>query len=430
MGIRTDKDWRQTLIFLTSVLLVVAVFTSRALLSIGLAAFVLATCVHRGFGAQLRRFITHPLLAGISLLFFIPALSGLWSDNGHEWFRWVRIKLPLFVLPLCFAGPWQLSERRWQLLGGLFLLLTAAGCCWSLAQYITDYAAIHQGYLRAKVFATPLENDHVRYSLLVCFGVICACLLLHLCTDRRLRWPLVFCIVFFTVYLHILSARTGLAGLYIFFALYALYFLRRRRGRWAWPLLAAVVLLPLLAWLALPTFRNRLRYVAYDLSLVRRSAYTPGTSDGDRMLSLRAGWDILKEHPLGVGSGDVVDQTHAWYAKNLPRMLEGDKLYPSSEWLLYGDAAGWPGAIIFTAVMLLPFLEKRLRLRIFWISLNIIAAFSLLFDIGLETQFGVFIYAFILLWWWKWLHTERHAEINHDRSILDNHHLPQRSTKH
>jgi len=32
-------------------------------------------------------------------------------------------------------------------------------------------------------------------------------------------------------------------------------------------------------------------------------------------------------------------------------------------------------------------------------------AFSLLFDIGLEAQFGVFIYAFMLLWWWKWLST-------------------------
>ena len=25
------------------------------------------------------------------------------------------------------------------------------------------------------------------------------------------------------------------------------------------------------------------------------------------------------------------------------------------------------------------------------------------FDIGLEVQFGIFIYSFIVLWWWKWL---------------------------
>jgi hypothetical protein len=34
--------------------------------------------------------------------------------------------------------------------------------------------------------------------------------------------------------------------------------------------------------------------------------------------------------------------------------------------------------------------------------LNIIAAFSFLFDIGLEVQFGVFIYSFLVLWLWKW----------------------------
>jgi len=30
---------------------------------------------------------------------------------------------------------------------------------------------------------------------------------------------------------------------------------------------------------------------------------------------------------------------------------------------------------------------------------------SLLFDIGLEVQFGVFIYSFVVLWCWKWLET-------------------------
>jgi hypothetical protein len=428
MGIRTDKDWRPTLIFFAFVLLLVAVFTSRALLSAGLFLFVIPCCVHRDFGQQLRRFITNPLLVGMALLFLIPALSGLWSENGHEWLRWTRIKLPLLLLPLAFAGNWQLGPKQWQQLAFLFLLMIAGGCCWSLGQYFSDYTAIHEGYLKAKVFATPLKNDHVRFSLVVCMGVICACLLLQRTERRWLQILLLLAVAFFTVYLHILSARTGLISLYIFYIIYLIYFVQRHRK--AWPLLAVLVLLPAAAWWVLPTFRNRVRYVVYDLSFVRRDAYLPGTSDGSRALSLKAGWAILQEHPLGVGSGDVVDKTHGWYRDHVPGMLDSDKLYPSSEWLLYGDAAGWPGAILFTAVMLVPFFEKRLRMRIFWISLNIIAAFSLLFDIGLETQFGVFIYAFIILWWWKWLQKESNAEINHELPIFNNHHLPERGGKH
>ena len=48
-------------------------------------------------------------------------------------------------------------------------------------------------------------------------------------------------------------------------------------------------------------------------------------------------------------------------------------------------------------------LAKELKKNIFWISLNIFIAFSYLFDIGLEVQYGVFIHAFMLLWWYKWL---------------------------
>jgi hypothetical protein len=84
-------------------------------------------------------------------------------------------------------------------------------------------------------------------------------------------------------------------------------------------------------------------------------------------------------------------------------MLDSDKLLPSSEWLVYGGAAGWPGVLFLTIVMFVPFFIQPIHHRFFWLCLNIISAFSLLFDIGLEVKFGVFIYTFLVLWWWKWM---------------------------
>jgi hypothetical protein len=91
-------------------------------------------------------------------------------------------------------------------------------------------------------------------------------------------------------------------------------------------------------------------------------------------------------------------------------MLESDKLYPSSEWLIYGAAAGWLGVLVFTGVMLAPLFIKTKTNHFFWISLNSILALSFLFDIGLEVQFGVFLYAFVVLWWWKWLSPENNRD--------------------
>ena len=97
----------------------------------------------------------------------------------------------------------------------------------------------------------------------------------------------------------------------------------------------------------------------------------------------------------------MLQKTKDWYNLNAPAIHPSDQIYPSSEWLLYGDSAGWTGIILFTIIMLIPLFEKNIKERFFWFVLNIISAFSLLFDVGLETQFGVFIYSFLILTLWK-----------------------------
>ena len=87
-------------------------------------------------------------------------------------------------------------------------------------------------------------------------------------------------------------------------------------------------------------------------------------------------------------------------------MQSTDKILPSSEWMMYGSGVGWPGFILFSFIMLVPFFIKQLIKNMTWWMLNIFMASSYLFDIGLEVQYGVFIHAFILLWWYKWLQTQ------------------------
>jgi hypothetical protein len=73
---------------------------------------------------------------------------------------------------------------------------------------------------------------------------------------------------------------------------------------------------------------------------------------------------------------------------------------------MYGAGCGIPGFIIFTAVMCIPFLT-RIKDRLHWWILNSTAAFSFVADIGLEVQYGVFVYCLIVLWWWKRAETEK-----------------------
>jgi len=165
-----------------------------------------------------------------------------------------------------------------------------------------------------------------------------------------------------------------------------------------------IVAMPVIAWFLFPTFQNRIRYNVYDISNIRENKYVPGANDGNRILSLKAGWNVLEDHPFGVGA-DVVQKTYQWYDRNAPQMSNSEKLFPSSEPLMYAGFAGWAGFFLFFVIMVLPFFERVKKNYSFWFSLNLIMSLSFLFDIGLEAQFGVFIYAFTVLWWWKWFNT-------------------------
>jgi O-antigen ligase len=405
MGIRTDKALRQPLIFFSIVLMLVALFTSRVLLSVGTISFLLLTCLHTDIIKQFSTFLKAPLLIGMSLLFFLPAVSGLWSEDQVQWLRWVRIKLPLFLLPLAFAGNWQLSKRQWTIISYAFIILVFLGCCWSLGQYLSRYQDINESYLRAKSIPTLLENDHIRFSLLVCIAIITAVFLLRKTGSRIGRFCLSALSIFLAIYLHVLFARTGLIAFYLFLFSGLFYLILSRHKKMAVVLIFACCLMPLVAFLLLPTFQNRVRYMIYDFSHIRANKYLPGSNDGTRLISLKAGWHVLKENPLGVGAGDVVNESFTWYEVNMPQMPEKDKIYPASEWLLYGGVAGWPGVVLFSGIMFLPLFVYS-KDRFFWINITLVSASSLLFDVGLETQFGVFIYAFVVLWWWKWLKTK------------------------
>ncbi len=397
----TAESLRQRFLFICMAGMLLSLFFSRAGLSIFMMLFVVVALLHQGFLLQVKKAFQNGLLLGMSLLFFIPFVSGLWSSNGEEWSSVVRIKLPLLVLPIAFAGGWQLPQHRWLQLAFLFLIFLFAGTLWSTFYYLQNLAEVHESYLKAKTLLTPLKNDHVRFSWLVAAGALLCALLLQI--QKRLQILLIVLMVWFAVYLHLLSARTGLFSFYIMLGGYAIwYMVQQKNASKSFWLLGVLSLLPLMAYFTLPTFQNRIKYFIYDYSFIKSGAYLPGANDGARAQSYKAGWQILKDHPWGIGAGDVKDEANKWYMQNIPGIVETDKLLPSSEWLLYGGFAGWPGLLLFTIIMLLPLYFAPPQHRIYWWLLTGTLALSFLADVGLEVQYGVFIYSFFVLWWWKW----------------------------
>ncbi|HKB43633.1 MAG TPA: O-antigen ligase family protein, partial [Chitinophagaceae bacterium] len=362
----TYRDrWKHTIIFILVIIMMASFFFSRALLSLTMMVFVLFCFFHRDIKSHIRNFFSSPLLWSMSLLFFLPLLSGLWSEDKKEWLDIVRIKLPLLFLPLAFAGPPdsyrdQFSKKQWEWLAFIFIALVTAGTVWSMFHYVTNMTAVHEEYLHAKTMITPLINDHVRFSWVVSVSVFLSAWFLFLKRkeNKLVAWVLLMITLWLILFLHILAARTGLLSFYlfIFFIIFWLIF-KKAKPLYAIILFAIVISLPLAAYFLLPTFQNRVKYFLHSQAYFKDAHYLQGSNDAIRVISLKAGWNIMNEHPVkGVGFGDVLAETKKWYNIHYPQMIEEEKIYPGSEWIMYGVGCGWPGLLVFAFVMIIPFL--------------------------------------------------------------------------
>jgi O-antigen ligase len=400
------NKYRVHVLFYCFISMLIALFFSRAMLSVFIAIFFAASFCHSELKKQVKQFFSTPLLWGISLLFLIPLLSGLWSDDKKEWLDIIRIKMPLLFLPLAFAGPFHFTKKLWQWLAVFFTWIITAATVWVFFHYLNNFSEINEGYLKAKTIITPLENDHVRFSWLVCIAALLSgWLFVQLNKENKTAsWLMVVITTWLIIFLHILAARTGLISFYIILmGILAWLLFKRMNRKYIIVLLLLLFVFPFLAYLSLPTFKNRVKYFLYDKEFFSKTHYLPGGNDAVRVISLKAGMAVMNQHPVtGAGFGDIYSETKRYYDSKYPQMLESDKIYPSGEWMMYGAGCGWPGFLLFSFVMLIPFWIKTNNKLLWWL-LNSTAAFGFLFDIGLEVQFGVFIYSFIILWWWKWM---------------------------
>ena len=390
---RVKPASRGRLLSATILLMWVGLFHSRALLSIGLVAFLAVSLLCVPFREMTDGLKRHVYLWTMSLLFLIPLLTGLWSQDLKEWATRLFDKSPLLLVPLCSASLDRISARQLRRLLWICLAVAMVSVCVTTLRYLSERSGIHESYLRAKVMRVDMGNDHVRYGWVLA-GVYAW--LLHLLSsdglpDRRQRNAAALCTAVLAVFLHLLSSRTGLLGMYLSTFIVAAF-------HWRKPLAKAIALgllaAPAMAWQLLPTFRNRVRFGIWDFQNFSRGGYVEGLSDTPRYLSLKVGADITRSHPwLGTGFGDIKRAMWEGYAMNHPYLKDYEKLLPSNEFLLHAAAAGWPAAAVFTAVVLVPFLLKGLRNQAGWVCLHAMALAGFLYEIGLETQYGIFVYA-------------------------------------
>lgn len=409
----TGRPTIQFYLFCTGVVLMMVGFLlSRTLLSIGTFVVIVNGWLQHDFKERWAAFTANRFLVGISCLFLLPFLSGLWSSDLYTWQAAMQDKLPLLFLPFALVLQKGVERKHIVFFSIAWTGLLLAGSVWSASHYIGSKDTYEALYRISKVLPTPAGNDHIRFSMAI---VIALLLWLQLeewkaITSATWQWAWRAVAIWFIIYLHLLGAKTGLLGVYfIVLPLLIWKMWQAKQKQLTAVVLLAACCLPVLTYYSFSTFRARVQYVIFEQQNWGAADFAGGFSDQNRLLSIKSGWHVFKQNWLtGVGYGDIRAETAKWYAAEAPAVPASQQFLPLNQWITSGSGAGIAAVLLFTTVLLLPFFQKEWRQNkqalFFLLFMNII----FLYETTIDDQFGVFLFTFFTLFW---NHTIRQANI-------------------
>ncbi|MBL0309566.1 MAG: O-antigen ligase family protein [Bacteroidetes bacterium] len=371
---------------------------SRALASIGMMSMLLVSLLFYG-GDTFKNYFARKEWWILSLFFWIVLFSGIYSEDKTSWMNWVRIKLPYIALPLAFAPLKKLSTKQITALLYGFILVFAVSTIVVLVRYFLNYEAITESFSRGN--GIPMPYSHIRYSLMLAFSFFCCLWLLErkeYLFGSKERWVLILLAAFAFVALHILSVRSGLLALYIgvIFLAWREAF-RRKRIFQSLLVVVAVSILPYLAYHFLPGFHNKIEYMKWDLAQYREGNIND-YSDAMRLVSMKVGMQIWKQHPLiGVGSGDLKIESDKVHASDYPEISEQNRRIPHNQFIWVLATTGVIGLLLFLMAFFVPLVVNgHYKLWILTL-LHLILFSSFLTEDTLEEQIGTGFYLIFLL---------------------------------
>jgi O-antigen ligase len=346
-----------------------------------------------------RNLFRQPPLALFLLLLIVPAASFFWSDDHVFWLERARVRLPFLVLPWVFANLPLLSLR--QLYLPLYVLVWALTiiCLVATINFALHFDEVLAGIGRGDPI--PVPRSHIRFSLILAAGIVAGGWLWAKGFFWRWkweRWALAAALFFLFFFIHLLSVRSGIVGLYavLLFSL-GRYLWRTRRWGIGLIALAIIILAPMAAMRTLPSFEMRVRYMIWDWQQYQQNKGNT-YSDAERIISLKVGWQLWQENPLlGVGAGDLPAEVRRVVNEKYPGYNDAPKL-PHNQFVYILSGTGLIGLALSLVAFLAPIAAAAYRRFYLFAAFQILVFTSFLVEYTIETAIGVAFYLFYTLW--------------------------------
>ena len=330
------------------------------------------------------------------------AVTWFWSADKGYWSTRLQVKLPFLILPLAFAFLPRFSVRQLQILTVGMGAILLAGVAYSLSFLVNDYEYYMIEYKYSHLLPTPVRGDHIRFSLSIAFYLVW-------CTTV---WPAFgkpwlkaltagFAATLF-VYLHILSAKSGLLAVYLFLMLWCFYMLFTKKRIYGILVSAGLVVGIVLCAKLIPTFSERMEYIKVTWIALKSGDRTGTYGDLGRLISYDIAVKLIGQNPIkGTGVGNMQAAMKTGYDAWFPLVPEDNRLLPHNQFLIVALGCGLPAVFSFVVWFFYPLIRlRRNREGFFLFATWLVMLVQLCIEPMLEVQFGVYVFLFFLLMQW------------------------------
>jgi len=399
--------WQSLIGLSCLVLLALGFVASRALISIATVVIFLNAFWPANIAAVWQRFRSNMFGTWALLYLAIYLISFFWSDNKESWLQVIQLKIPFLLLPLGICSvPLEKPGFR-KIFYISTVVISAATVLVSIGIFLSDWQQFVSNYKLSIPLPTTSSGDHIRFGLWLSFLVLLGFYFWHFepgfKTNKWLKLIVWGSIALFIIYIHILSAKTGLLVLYIILVGCGYYYFSQRVNRvvaWTLPLILGALAVTAAYKLA-PTFKTKIDYVILEVKHVQEGErLNYNLSDQGRLITYDIALGKMKTNGvLGTGAGDILDVMSEGYDEKYPEVPQELRFVPINQYLLEVFAFGWILGLVPLVLMSFTLFFDRQHKGQFFIGLGaLILIVSMMVEAMLQVQVGIFVYLFLSMW--------------------------------
>jgi O-antigen ligase len=338
-------------------------------------------------------------------------LAGIWNEWNHKSaLSEIETKISYLAFPLLFlftSNAILHSLKRFQ---------------WSLVSGCVFFALICHVHAIVGFFETGLWEEFVYGRLSWTFhptylGFFYLLSMVFLAgefldsTNKRKSNLLLLGIVFFSLETAFMASRAGFLVLFLFYAIFALYVFRNGKDRRkAIVVIASSVISFFLLFFGFSPISGRAKEaVENSKSISTTTKEEKVASTSERIVSWQTAWEIGRDYPLGVGTGNWKSHFNERYLLKGANFAAEHSHPAHNAYLQILVEWGWLGLLTLLSLLLAGLRRAWHMNDLFFLVFVLGVSFHFIFESMLELQQGL---VFIGFWMFFLLHRRRYLAIS------------------